>query len=327
MTSHPLSLKVEDLSIHSVATARTMEADERLCAGFREYEELVMPLPVDSSDEEDEPGPSEPAAREPNEPESTRGRMQRILEQIAEGCSATAPALLDLSFWRKLASEEGLHVCVDRPQPLDEGCAAGEPEPVEAAALRRSLELRGYFVSSAAARPTAASDGRLARMTQRLRRHGFAPAFIYIFDEAWELLEHSWALAAAVLAPGEPAAALVLEPSFHAHALVSSAEQAAAQAAADAGSAELPRYSAVGGQFGLPHRDHSTRECFDSEGRATMLSLWCPLTKVAADNGCMHVRTADPNQARSIHSSHFPPYLVTSNQPPINLLSRVANCT
>ena len=79
-------------------------------------------------------------------------------------------------------------------------------------------------------------------MLARLRARGFAPAFIYIFDEvrvrvivmvvrvrvpnpdpnpnpnpnqAWALIEAAWALLAEVLAPGAGPEALVLEPRFY----------------------------------------------------------------------------------------------------------------
>ena len=352
-----------------------MEAEERRRAGFDEEDEVVMPLPVySSSDDDDGVDTFQPADVHATNgangaPESARERMQRLLEQMADGCCATAPTLLEVSFWRNLGAEEGLHVCAD---PLHEDGAADatladpsiqqadtlqadtlqahllqadtlqadalQADTLQAEAphtlsdsddrsLRCSLEQRGYFVSGPALHPAAASDGRLARMTQRLREQGFAPAFIFMYDEAWEVLQQSWLLSATLL--GAPASELVLEASFHAHALRSGAERAAAadaEAADGEAGVELKRYAEVGGQFGLPHRDHSTRECLDAEGRATMLSIWCPLTDVAADNGCMHVlpKSADALFRSPEHPHHLSPYEQRSRRLHFELAATVA---
>ena len=63
---------------------------------------------------------------------------------------------------------------------------------------------------------------------------GFVPVLTALyagvaFDEAWALLEAAWALLAEVLAPGAGPEALVLEPSFYAHALARPADAAAAR--------------------------------------------------------------------------------------------------
>ena len=50
----------------------------------------------------------------------------------------------------------------------------------------------------------------------------------------------------------------VLEPSFYAHALARPADAAAARG----GGTELRRFSYLGGNFGTPHRDHASSDCF-----------------------------------------------------------------
>ena len=57
------------------------------------------------------------------------------------------------------------------------------------------------------------------------------------------------------------------------------------------------RATYVGGNFGMPHRDHMYNESFD-DGRPAVLSLWHALCDVDTDSGCLTVvpRGADPRR-------------------------------
>lgn len=296
-----------------------ISAEEKRERGFADDEELVMPLPVDEDDSDDE----SVRPTEADEPVGPAAQMEALLERVVDGDKTAAPRLFDPSMWRELAAGTGLHVC----EGGGEVAAAAASDAKEASRLRRSLDERGYLQSEALASSSDEVDAmrRLKLMIDELRVRGFAPAWIYMFDEAWEVLERCWRLLAEVLAPGEPPDAIVLEPSFFAYALVRPAEAAALEDAADA--REVVRHTYVGGNFGLPHRDHSSADCFDdASGAPTMVSLWCPLTPVTADNGCMHVvpKEFDPLLAQPTHPLHLLPYDQHSHRANFELSAAVA---
>ena len=287
--------------------------EEKLQSGFDADEELIMPLPVISSDEEDD-------AQNYSTPSGSAGlRVETFLEAVVAGGDTAgigaAASLFDIEFWRAEAVSVGLHV-------VELSAASVPATSAISAQCRGSLDRRGYLQSP----PLYADDDDEALLAlraalARLKQLGFAPAFIYIFDEAWLVLERCWRLLGDVLVPdaeaGTGACQLVLEPSVFAHALSKPrTEEEEAQAATEeagaaaASSAEIQRFSYLGGNFGLPHRDHSSADCFDESGRPTLLSLWCPLTPVSQDNGCMFVlpKEFDPllNAPDSPH--HLRPY-------------------
>lgn len=143
---------------------------------------------------------------------------------------------------------------------------------------------------------------------RRLKAAGYAPAFIYVYDEAWALLERQWRLLGAVL-DGSAAEQAVLEPSIGAHVLTRPIAHGQAEEA-ERGSTELQRHTPIGGAFSIPHRDHSSADCFDEHGAPTLLSLWLPLTDVGPDNGCMFVvpKESDRLFAQPQHLQHLAPH-------------------
>jgi len=70
-----------------------------------------------------------------------------------------------------------------------------------------------------------------------------------------QCLPHRSLMAAVLSVPPE---GLVLEPSMFAHAL----SRPQKPSTADEEHTSLARYSYVGGNFGIPHRDHSSTDCF-----------------------------------------------------------------
>ena len=295
-----------------------ISAEEKRERGFADDEELVMPLPVDDDESDDECVSPRPG--DADEPASGGAQMEALLERVVDGDTTAAPRLFDADMWRELAVGTGLHVC-------EGSAAAAATSTNDATRLRRSLDERGYLQSEPLAGSSDELDAlrRLKLMLDELRVRGFAPAWIYVFDEAWEVLERCWRLLAEVLAPGEPPDAIVLEPSFFAYALVRPAEAAALEDAADA--REVVRHTYVGGNFGLPHRDHSSADCFDGvSGAPTMVSLWCPLTPVTADNGCMHVvpKEFDPLLTQPDHPLHLLPFDQHSRRANFELSAAVA---
>lgn len=268
--------------------------------------EVAIPLPFMGSSDDEASDDHDKGMQEGSEASGLKAlRVEEVLRSIIEGRKlASAQPLLTLSYWRKLANEEGLHVLELQPDHLaDEAAAQHESQD----ALRTSLEQRGYLQAGTVF-PGADVEvlSRLSRGLQMLKRHSIAPTFIYMFDEAWLVLERCWRTLAETLCPGE-AADVVLEPSFFAHSLSRPEDPLAT----DAGqSREVARHTTLGGNFGLPHRDHSSSDCFDAEGRPVMLSVWCPLTPVSADNGCMHVlpQEFDTLLHRPDHPHHLMPF-------------------
>ena len=263
--------------------------------------EVPLPFLGSSSDEEEARDNETVQAEEEDEVSGQIGlRVEEVLQAIIEGRDHDASRpLLTLSYWRELASAEGLHVLELAPD-------GSVREPVDSSEeLRTSLQQRGYL-EGATVFPgdEAAMLSRLTRGMRLLKHHGLAPTFIYVFDEAWLVLERCWRTLAEVLHADE--SDVVLEPSFFAHAL-SRPEEPSASARL---SVEVARHTTLGGNFGLPHRDHSSSDCFDSEGRPVMLSVWCPLTPVSADNGCMHVlpQEFDTLLHRPEHPHHLTPW-------------------
>ena len=259
-------------------------------------DEMVVPMPAYSSEseveEDEEPPPSG----------SVGEQMAALLRSVVAGHAAdVAPRLLQVDFWRQLGARDGLHVCALSALgelPAEEGAAA--------ATLRDSLDLRGYCQAGACAH----DDDVLARVKcglRTLKERGFAPAFIYVYDEAWQVLEHSWRLLGHVLSPDAPHD-VVLEPSLNAHVLT---RPPAPAEAAEANTSEIQRHTSMGGAFPLPHRDHSSADCFDQlSGQPLLLSLWVPLTEVTADNGAMFVvpREADALLRQPNHPMHLLPF-------------------
>ena len=178
---------------------------------------------------------------------------------------------------------------------------------------RQSLDRRGYLQSETLfAGDEEATLAAMRQMLVRLKALGFAPAWIYIFDEAWLVLERCIRLLGDVLVPhagsGRGAEHLVLEPSIFAHALAKP-PALSSSGAGGCGHAEvtgeIARHSYTGGNFGLPHRDTSA-DCFDqATDTPVLLSLWCPLTPVTADNGCMFVLPR--SMTRCCKPEHPPP--------------------
>ena len=259
-------------------------------------DEMVVPMPAYSSEseveEDEEPPPSG----------SVGEQMAALLRSVVAGHAAdVAPRLLQVDFWRQLGARDGLHVCALSALgelPAEEGAAA--------ATLRDSLDLRGYCQAGACPH----DDDVLARVKcglRTLKERGFAPAFIYVYDEAWQVLEHSWRLLGHVLSPDAPHD-VVLEPSLNAHVLT---RPPAPAEAAEANTSEIQRHTSMGGAFPLPHRDHSSADCFDQlSGQPLLLSLWVPLTEVTADNGAMFVvpREADALLRQPNHPMHLLPF-------------------
>jgi hypothetical protein len=157
-------------------------------------DDICVPLPCLESDEE------EPRTL-PVDHSSSRGVLiEALLRSLAEGSASpagvarAAERLQNLDFWRSLADEEDLHALSSvwpDSQSATESMPAGKMAE-RMASLRHSLDVRGYLPPMSTAYTDGAALAALCRMCRRLRCLGFAPAWIYIFDEAWHVLSASW---------------------------------------------------------------------------------------------------------------------------------------
>ena len=243
-----------------------------------------------------------PAAAEAPPPPQ---RLRRALELLQDGdASAVAPEVLSEAFWRAA---------------LGGGRASDGLEPVEAAAagwgdltvpelalarMRDALDCRGY----GALRPTAGKDEAwawpdslaadiawLREAAFALRTRGWPPAFVFVFDAAWRIVDRIFAPMEAALGTG-----CAMDPSVFCWI-------ARVAGFNGDGGPTAP----VGGNFGMPHRDFTHLASTAADGSATVLSVWVPLCAVDADNGCMMVvpRQLDRHFEKRYAYAHMRPAL------------------
>ena len=140
------------------------------------------------------------------------------LERLVAGEQLEGSRLHDDSFWAEFGDEYGLHFDGELSN-LDREGPSGSTS--EAAALRRSLDEKGFLVEIPSEEQNAMA-ARLQRAMAGLRGQGLHPAFIYMYDEAWAVVRRGWRVMAEVF--GTPVEDVVLEPSFFAYALARPAE-------------------------------------------------------------------------------------------------------
>jgi len=122
-------------------------------------------------------------------------------------------------------------------------------------------------------------ERRLLAAVGALARAGWPPVFVYVFDEAWEVLMRLWDAAEAVLG-GE----CLLEESLAAFQLRAKEGEAVVQNSKDARGRRH-----VGTNFGIPHRDYTYADAHFADGSLKLLSVWVPLNDATLQNGCMYV--------------------------------------
>jgi hypothetical protein len=227
-------------------------------------------------------------------------RLRRALELLQDGdASAVAPEVLSEEFWRAALGRRGLE---PRPPPTSGDLAVPD---AALARMRDAIDRRGY----GALRPTAAADGEawawpetvaaeiawLREAACALRARGWPPAFVFVFDAAWRIVDRMWAPMEAALGEG-----CAMDPSVFCWI---------ARVAEDGGGGGAT--APVGGNFGMPHRDFTHLASTAADGSATVLSVWVPLCAVDADNGCMMVvpRQLDRHFEKRYAYAHMRPAL------------------
>jgi hypothetical protein len=134
---------------------------------------------------------------------------------------------------------------------------------------------------------------------ESLKTAGWPPVFVFLFDEPWLLIDRLFELVAPILGPN-----CLLETSMYGWALskpsnIQNEETKEQDKDTTTSPSPPPTTTAaeVGGNFPIPHRDNSFKECNFPDGTPSHLSTWMCINDVGLDNGCMHIlpKDADPN--------------------------------
>ena len=136
---------------------------------------------------------------------------------------------------------------------------------------------------------------------ESLKTAGWPPVFVFLFDEPWLLIDRLFELVAPILGPN-----CLLETSMYGWALSKPSNiqnEETKEQDKDTTSPSPPppttttTAAEVGGNFPIPHRDNSFKECNFPDGTPSHLSTWMCINDVGLDNGCMHIlpKDADPN--------------------------------
>ena len=157
--------------------------------------------------------------------------------------------------------------------------------------LRRmgaSLNASGFGVAQPERWGWGEDQVRLEQLRQAahaLARRGWPPAFVFMLDEAWDVVDGLWPPMRGLL--GDDCA---MDPSvFCWIARPPAAPPPAAPQPADAPASAVGK-PAAGANFGTPHRDFTCLQSLrKDDGAPLLLSVWLPLCDVTADNGCMMV--------------------------------------
>jgi hypothetical protein len=252
-------------------------------------------------------------------PEAASPDVIACLKQVQDGqLNCVEPAALEASFWRALVPEMA---AAEPSAPV----AGGQPWLLDCSHLfanaKSDLHADGYCVLPPTSPQSAdertedeMSRSRLNRLqlgARRLQALGWPPVFLFMFDDAWEVLDGLWPVMRGIL--GEDCE---LDPSVFcwvARVGRGAGRDAAQRTELDGAGAtreeeEDGRGAPAGSNFGVPHRDFT---CLDSiaDGEPRLLSTWVPLTPVTADNGCMLVvpRALDRHFSKRWAYAHMRP--------------------
>ena len=195
-------------------------------------------------------------------------------EDISEGLLTVT---LDSSQWKsKCTTFESLKATTEPTKPIE-----------SATAPKARLNSQGYVVLPGAIAPTHSIFSALKTTARRLTELGWPPAFLFLYDEVWELL------IAPLFDVYTPLLGLDvwMESDLNCWRLKSPPPTAATRSTAIKGdSAPPPSY--IGVNFGNSHRDMTYEACHDVATEAFhSLNCWVPINPSGATltNGCMRV--------------------------------------
>ncbi|KAF0689057.1 Aste57867_19438 [Aphanomyces stellatus] len=193
--------------------------------------------------------------------------------------------LHDPAFWETLV-HSSLHVTPSSPFPPSQAAASVN-------SYDHTIGENGFSILEPASDHTAACRA-LEVAVHLLDAAGFPPAFVFVFDEAWLLLDSLWAE--------------IFEPLLGVGCLLE----------ADLNCWHLQRQSPsayIGGNFGAPHRDLAFDQCHDEDECFTSLTCWVPINRsgATATNGCVHVVPIEHDDF--FYSPHHPAHQRSMKSP------------
>jgi hypothetical protein len=264
----------------------------------------------------------------PRETASSSPRSHSTPSTVASACAAGAAAglagaALALSTRRSTATcavvaaaaaaassvaASRIRVHQARARPKELGIPAAELD-----AMRSALDARGY----GSVCPTSATWNwdeleallaALAAAADALRDAGWPPAFVFVLPGAWKVIDRLFAPMEALLGRD-----CMMDPSvFCWIARTPSSPPAVPAPPDDAPAPPAGTKPAAGSNFGLPHRDFTCLQSLrKSDGVPNVLSVWLPLRRVTAENGCMMVvpRQLDRHFTKRWAYAHMRPAL------------------
>ncbi|KAL7549764.1 hypothetical protein ACHAWF_013029 [Thalassiosira exigua] len=196
------------------------------------------------------------------------------------GSDLTRTALNSIEWWRetfpshRFGSEELREALAQASRDRKEGEATGvdhNGRDRREGAIESLCE-QGFFIGEVPSPRIVALCAALADALAELERARLPPNFVFVFNEAWLLLDEHWSAAAAdILGPD-----CIMEADMNVWALRSP----------EKGSAPY-----IGANFGASHRDQTYSACHSDDGTPTSVNFWSPLNPsgATADNGAMRV--------------------------------------
>eukprot|EP00164_Ancoracysta_twista_P031238 GFYU01064646.1.p1 GENE.GFYU01064646.1~~GFYU01064646.1.p1 ORF type:complete len:220 (-),score=51.75 GFYU01064646.1:72-731(-) len=184
--------------------------------------------------------------------------------------SGVSSLVLDPKYWETLANGKFSVL-----RGFDRADFEGESARNEMASCNESLREDGFLNGGPFPWQEDVSFEGIVELIHILREAGWAPVFIFMYDEVYRVIDNMWCLMKVIL--GEEC---VLEPSVFAWSVQPKNEN-----------------NYIGANFSLPHRDYTFDESCFPDHTPKLLNVWIPLTDVDVNNGCMYVvpKEFDPN--------------------------------
>lgn len=241
------------------------------------------------------------AALQEKREERVKRAYETELEGLWSGESAAYQRLLNKDFWRDIGAGAGLSIADDDGRAATLAAFGADtrsatPENTRVAENLRLLLDRGFCgVEGIDWEAHGVDFGSIAAGMEALKRAGWPPVFVFMFDEVWRVCEGLFDVIAPLIQDDE----LVLEASVYGWAL-----DKPTMTSGEPG-------EKVGGNFGVPHRDNSYGSSHTADGLPSILGIWIPCVDVTTENGCMYVvpRERDPLFDNEADRTHKAPHL------------------
>lgn len=146
----------------------------------------------------------------------------------------------------------------------------------------------------------------LSRVVMNLVQGGWPAVFIFMFNDAWEVLEEPWNHASEVLGID-----CVLEPTVYAWCCAPPSRHPHSAGGGGQTQARPYTHHPMSLNFGLPHRDYGYEEAHTSDGNPALLCCWIPLSDATPQTGCLvRFRMRAHSQTLQTTTDMLPPGLL-----------------